>query len=92
MKASDISDHDFVAAVDLVQRTKGYWASWYDLTEQTPDLGADYVPPFQYFPTKVVLAKAAKVIKRGLIDGCPCGCRGDYEVTAKGRDLLKGLS
>lgn len=31
-------------------------------------------------PAKVVLAKAKRLVKRGLIDGCTCGCRGDFEV------------
>lgn len=32
-------------------------------------------------PAKVTLAKARRLIKRGLITGCACGCRGDYEIT-----------
>ena len=31
-------------------------------------------------PAKVTLAKARRLIKRGLIDGCACGCRGDYQI------------
>lgn len=29
-----------------------------------------------------------QLIYKGIIDGCPCGCRGDYELTDKGRALL----
>lgn len=32
-------------------------------------------------PEKVVLAKARRLIKRGLIDGCCCGCRGDFRIS-----------
>jgi hypothetical protein len=32
------------------------------------------------FPDKVVLAKAKRLVKRGLISGCTCGCRGDFEI------------
>ncbi len=31
-------------------------------------------------PYKVGLAKMRSLIKRGLVIGCPCGCRGDYHV------------
>ncbi len=36
-------------------------------------------------PEKVVLAKMRGLIKRGLVDGCGCGCRGNFEITDKGR-------
>jgi len=35
-------------------------------------------------PPKVVLAKMRSLIKKGLVDGCPCGCRGDFALTARG--------
>jgi hypothetical protein len=44
------------------------------------------VPPNT--PHKVVVAKLAKLIRRGLIDGCACGCRGDFEITTLGRFFL----
>ncbi len=39
-------------------------------------------------PEKLVLAKMRRLIKRGLVDGCGCGCRGDFELTDKGRAIL----
>jgi len=30
------------------------------------------------FPPKVVLAKLRSMVKRGVLDGCACGCRGDF--------------
>lgn len=48
--------------------TGGRWATVWDMEER---LGA---------PTKIVLAKARSLIRRGLMDGCACGCRGDFEV------------
>ena len=35
-------------------------------------------------PEKVVLAKMDSLIRRGLVDGCACGCRGDFRLTEKG--------
>lgn len=43
----------------------------------------------QEVPYKVGLAAMANLIKRGLVSGCACGCRGDFELTVKGRELLK---
>jgi repressor of nif and glnA expression len=39
-------------------------------------------------PRKVVRAKMRKLDKAGLIRGCHCGCRGDYELTEKGKEEL----
>lgn len=38
----------------------------------------------QWIARKLLIAKLAHMQRRGLIDGCTCGCRGDFEVTEKG--------
>ena len=35
-------------------------------------------------PPKLVLAKMRRLIRRGVVSGCPCGCRGDFKITEKG--------
>lgn len=40
-------------------------------------------------PWKVLLAKMERLIKKELVSGCPCGCRGDYEITDKGKHWLQ---
>lgn len=35
-------------------------------------------------PIKLVRAKMGSMIRRGLVNGCACGCRGDFELTDKG--------
>lgn len=40
------------------------------------------VPP--RFPDKMLIRKMDKMIKKGLVDGCGCGCRGDYHITDQG--------
>lgn len=40
------------------------------------------------YPEKVLLAKLRKLVRRRLLDGCPCGCRGDFVITEAGRALL----
>ena len=39
-------------------------------------------------PEKVGRAKMDALIRRELVSGCTCGCRGDFEVTDKGRKYL----
>jgi hypothetical protein len=40
-------------------------------------------------PEKVALKKMEGLIERGLVSGCSCGCRGDFEITDKGIEYLK---
>ena len=45
------------------------WCLIWDLEERLPG-----------FPRKVITAKCRQLIKRGLLEGCTCGCRGDYYI------------
>ena len=78
-KASDISDVAFIRAVIEVGR--GRPSNWADRWGVGEDLGIGEKP-------KLVLAKARSLIRRGLIDGCTDGCRGDFTATDSGRALL----
>lgn len=40
-------------------------------------------------PVKLQVAKMVMLKKRGLVGGCGCGCRGDWEITDKGREWLE---
>lgn len=37
---------------------------------------------------KIVMAKVEKLIRRGMLDGCTCGCRGDFVIAAVGDAML----
>jgi hypothetical protein len=90
MQAKDIADETFLEAVRFYNdgeaaeqvhvfagftfRSTKRWALVWDLQGIGPE--------------KVIRAKVRKLIGRGLLDGCPCGCRGDFEITDKGRVLL----
>lgn len=39
-------------------------------------------------PKRLQLAKMQRLIARGLVNGCSCGCRGDFELTEKGEEYL----
>lgn len=38
---------------------------------------------------RLVLAKMKQLVSHGLVDGCPCGCRGDFYPSEKGYAFLK---
>ncbi len=83
MKASDIPDLTLLAVIDHVNRQKGYWANNGDIQMVMEEAGV---------PDKVILAKCARLKKRKLVDGCACGCRGDWELTQAGANLLASES
>lgn len=71
LQAKDISDAEMM---DALARTRGMngvpeWSARSDVEGALPS-----------FPPKVVLAKLASLVRRGVIDGCTCGCRGDFEL------------
>lgn len=90
--ARDIDDVVFLCAVAAASR-HGLWATRWDVAcilggyaldaPDRPPLGE--VPGV---PWKVVLAKFRRVQGRGLVTGCDCSCRGDFELTDKGRALI----
>jgi hypothetical protein len=46
------------------------------------------VPELAAFPDRVLRAKLGTLVRRGLLDGCDCGCRGDWVILPKGREAL----
>lgn len=80
MQCKDIPDEPILRF--LAQRP-GVWHNWYfgdekDVTQVMP-VGT---------PEKLVLGKMRMLMRRDLVDGCACGCRGDFEITQKGLDFL----
>lgn len=82
MQAKDIPDTTFLEAVRVYNDGEAptmagpRWALVWDLESFGPD--------------NLIRAKARKLIHRGLLSGCPCGCRGDFEITEAGRAFLRG--
>jgi hypothetical protein len=73
------------------------WTNWF----WDPKGSYEPNPEYEYLPDnsvarampegvcdKLRIAKMAMMIRRGIVDGCPCGCRGDFVITKKGEDLL----
>lgn len=62
MKAADISDESVLKLLDRDKMT----FMW------------ELKAAFPLVPQKVLTAKLRKMIKRRRIEGCVCGCRGDF--------------
>lgn len=68
MKASDIPDAVIFNLV-LQHARSSIGATLFDI-EQDPVL--------QQFPSKVIRAKLRQMVAKGRLNGCACGCRGDF--------------
>ena len=75
LKASDITDAQIFAVVDHVRATKRSWTSMTDLMEMLPEFPCEG-PNGRW---KIIHAKMRQMIAKKRIDGCPCGCRGDFQ-------------
>lgn len=87
LQAKDLDDRTVLAVVQrLAARTiegnnygPPFWVFTWDLEKE---LGLENTG-------RLLLAKCEALIKKGLLDGCTCGCRGDFELTTKGEAMLK---
>lgn len=60
------------------------WATWFERYDNSVTRAMP-----KGVPENLVRAKMNMLIRRGLVDGCSCGCRGDYEITDKGKALIE---
>jgi hypothetical protein len=86
MQAKDIPDRPLLEWLAVgTKEYSGY--TWYD---QIPRRGSptvlDGMPTGT--PGKLALAKMNQLLRRGLVSGCCCGCRGDFEITDQGRAFI----
>lgn len=81
MKCSDI---DPVPVLEFLKRQGTKWST-HGNGYGMPTV-QDAMPPGT--PVKIQIAKMAKLIKKGFVSGCSCGCRGDYTITDKGKARL----
>jgi hypothetical protein len=90
MKAADIPDK---LILEYLSDHQGCWSCLFGISFYPSDREVDRSLPFDQqgeiivapeTPEKVMLAKMRSLYRRGLAGGCPCGCRGDWEITDKG--------
>lgn len=99
MQCKDIPDADIL---NYLYELQGQWTSLWcghfkgkEDKEHPPGSGRliGYVNDVYYAmpegtPEKLALAKMKQLHKRGLVGGCPCGCRGDFEITDRGIEFI----
>lgn len=85
MQAKDIPDRPILA---FVAENGGIGCHWFVPEGTTSRSVLCAMPPGT--PPKLALAKMKGLMRRGLVGGCGCGCRGDFELTDKGREVLNG--
>jgi hypothetical protein len=84
MQCKDIPDLPILKFLAKLDR----WATHYDSNPERGMPSVGTVMPAEA-PIKLRAAKMAMLIRRGLVEGCTCGCRGDFEITSKGRTILQ---
>lgn len=77
MQCKDIPDMPILDLLAKNPETCYTWGEPYSMISVR-----DAMPPGT--PEKLQVAKMAMLIRRGLVGGCACGCRGDFVITAKG--------
>lgn len=83
MQCKDIPDEPILEFLAGFPIEDWIWATWFP---GYPNSVLNAMPPET--PEKLARAKMARLGRRGLVDGCDCGCRGDYELTEKGRAMV----
>lgn len=91
--ARDIPDAAFLDVIEIAGGPRGQWVMVHEVCAELERRGFRAAAmrsgqPQDIVPAKIVRAKAARLIERGLMDGCTCGCRGDFELTDAGRAYL----
>ncbi len=96
-QAKDIDDVFFLRCVDWASMETHPPLPW--VTSERDGWKPEYMPHWVFtwnldclmpmFPPEVILAKASRLIERGLLTGCDCGCRGDFELTEAGRQAIR---
>lgn len=81
LRCEDIPDRPILQFLS----ERNIWGTWFSTAFSNSVRHA--MPPGT--PDKLVLAKMRQLIRRGVVDGCDCGCRGDFEITDKGRRELR---
>lgn len=79
MQTKDLDTNEMLDVIDKLSTSKEY--PWDDYTkDKHPVFIDDIFTCYPKVPQKLIVSKLRNLIKKGLITGCACGCRGDFEV------------
>lgn len=88
MQCKDIPD---LPILRYLESKHPAWVFLHGLGREWPSV-QDAMPAIHHLPEadrfKLALAKMRMLFRRGLVSGCPCGCRGDFQITQSGRAML----
>lgn len=70
--AKNVDGEQVVRAVAMIEKQKGGWVGRWYLGWCFPEV-----------PERVLLAKLRRLVRAEKLDGCACGCRGDFTVEPK---------
>ena len=88
MKAADIPTVEVLLRIDAWDRNPDWNIGASVWMINGWDRVADIEQRIETWPEKILRAKLSKMLRKGLVNGCCCGCRGDFTLTEKGRALL----
>jgi len=78
IQAKNISDQKMLDVILKVQN-RMLREGWNDVPVEEVWANRSYIDEeLSDIPSKVVLAKLRSMVKRNIIHGCACGCRGDF--------------
>lgn len=80
MQCKDIPDRPILEMLALNPEQWHQWDVCYEPNKQFDVMNA--MP--EGTPPRLALAKMRMMIRRGVVGGCPCGCRGDFTITDEG--------
>jgi hypothetical protein len=84
VRAADVYEHNSVLRWDVqaVLAGFGHMVNQYGPPEGVTAEAwtAEKAEMERVMPWKVVVAKASSLIRQGILDGCDCGCRGDWRI------------
>lgn len=83
LQCKDIPDRPIL---EMLAKRPGVWHTWCCASRPEDDV-ATAMP--EEIPWNLVLAKMRMLKLRKLVDGCTCGCRGDFVITEKGLAWLE---
>jgi hypothetical protein len=84
LQAKHLDEQEILRALQKQSQPMTHWASGTDRSLPAA------IPALRVVPEKVLRAKLGAMERRGLIDGCACGCRGDWVITPLGAEQLRG--
>jgi hypothetical protein len=80
MQCKDIPDEPVLEFLRGLDSRGGTWFHGFDNSVERAMPGVQ--------SNRLVLAKMKSLVNRGLVDGCTCGCRGDFKITPKGLHMI----